>query len=43
MVVESTTTTLLTVTTPPCTVTADFHVVLKRPTPMNTPLHLRAR
>jgi acyl-coenzyme A thioesterase PaaI-like protein len=29
--------------TPPCTVTADFHVVLKRPTPMNTPLHLRAR
>ena len=29
--------------TPPCTVTADFHVHLKRPTPMNTPLHLRAR
>ena len=29
--------------TPPCTVTADFHVTLKRPTPMNTPLHLRAR
>jgi acyl-coenzyme A thioesterase PaaI-like protein len=28
---------------PPCTVTADFHVVLKRPTPMDTPLHLRAR
>lgn len=28
--------------TPPCTVTADFHVTLKRPTPMNTPLHLRA-
>ena len=28
--------------TPPCTVTADFHVVLKRPTPMNTPLRLRA-
>src|SRR5205807_5683300 len=28
--------------TPPCTVTADFHVVLKRPTPMNTPLQLRA-
>ena len=28
--------------TPPCTVTSDFHVVLKRPTPMNTPLHLRA-
>ena len=29
--------------TPPCTVTADFHVTLKRPTPMNVPLHLRAR
>ena len=29
--------------TPPCTVTADFHVVLKRPTPMDTDLHLRAR
>ena len=28
---------------PPCTVTADFHVVLKRPTPMDAPLHLRAR
>ena len=28
--------------TAPCTVTSDFHVVLKRPTPMNTPLHLRA-
>ena len=27
---------------PPCTVTADFHVTLKRPTPMNVPLHLRA-
>ena len=27
---------------PPYTVTADFHVVLKRPTPM-APLHLRAR
>ena len=27
---------------PPCTVTADFHVVLKRPTPMDAPLHLRA-
>jgi acyl-coenzyme A thioesterase PaaI-like protein len=26
---------------PPYTVTADFHVVLKRPTPM-APLHLRA-
>jgi len=29
--------------TPPCTVTADFHVVLKRPTPMTEPVHLRAR
>jgi len=29
-------------TTPPCTVTSDFHVVLKRPTPMETPLHIRA-
>jgi len=29
--------------TPPCTVTADFHVVLKRPTPMDTVLKLRAR
>ncbi|MBL8860856.1 MAG: PaaI family thioesterase [Planctomycetes bacterium] len=28
---------------PPCTVTADFHVKLKRPTPMDGPLHLRAR
>ncbi|HSP16508.1 MAG TPA: PaaI family thioesterase [Thermoanaerobaculia bacterium] len=28
---------------PPCTVTADFHVVLKRPTPMDAPLRLRAR
>ena len=28
--------------TPPCTVTADFHVTLKRPTPMNVPLRLRA-
>ena len=27
---------------PPCTVTSDFHVVLKRPTPMDVPLHLRA-
>jgi len=26
----------------PATVTSDFHVTLKRPTPMNTPLHLRA-
>jgi acyl-coenzyme A thioesterase PaaI-like protein len=28
---------------PPCTVTADYHVTLKRPTPMDAPLHLRAR
>jgi acyl-coenzyme A thioesterase PaaI-like protein len=28
--------------TPPCTVTADFHVTLKRPTPMG-PVHLSAR
>jgi acyl-coenzyme A thioesterase PaaI-like protein len=28
---------------PPTTVTADFHVKLKRPTPMETPLHLTAR
>ena len=28
---------------PPCTVTADFHVTLKRPTPMDTTLKLRAR
>jgi len=26
----------------PATVTADFHVTLKRPTPTGTPLHLRA-
>ena len=26
----------------PCTVTADFHVQLKRPTPMNVPIHLHA-
>jgi acyl-coenzyme A thioesterase PaaI-like protein len=30
-------------TTPPCTVTADFHVVLKRPTPTDAPLELSAR
>jgi len=30
-------------TTPPCTVTADFHVMLKRPTPMDVPLTLKAR
>ncbi len=29
--------------TPPCTVTADFHVTLKRPTPMDRVLHLAAR
>jgi acyl-coenzyme A thioesterase PaaI-like protein len=28
---------------PPCTVTADFHVVLKRPTPMDAPVKLTAR
>ncbi len=28
---------------PPCTVTADFHVKLKRPTPMDEPVLLRAR
>ena len=28
---------------PPCTVTADFHVTLKRPTPMDAPIKLRAR
>lgn len=29
--------------TPPFTVTADFHVKLKRPTPSDTPLEVRAR
>ena len=29
--------------TPPSTVTADFHVTLKRPTPMDVPLKLTAR
>ena len=29
--------------TPPCTVTADFHVKLKRPTPLDATLHLSAR
>jgi acyl-coenzyme A thioesterase PaaI-like protein len=29
--------------TPPCTVTADFHVKLKRPTPMDRALRLTAR
>jgi acyl-coenzyme A thioesterase PaaI-like protein len=28
---------------PPCSVTAEFHVVLRRPTPSNAPLALRAR
>ncbi len=28
--------------TPPCTVTSDFHVQLKRPTPMDALLHLSA-
>ena len=27
----------------PCTVTAEFHVKLLRPTPSNVPIHLRAR
>ena len=27
----------------PCTVTADFHVVLRRPTPIGVPLRIRAR
>ncbi|HUO85331.1 MAG TPA: PaaI family thioesterase [Thermoanaerobaculia bacterium] len=30
------------VSAPPCTVTADFHVQLKRPTPMDEPVRLRA-
>ncbi len=29
--------------TPPCTVTADFHVRLLRPTPLGVPVRLRAR
>lgn len=29
--------------TPPCTVTAEFHVKLKRPTPTNAPMHLSAK
>jgi acyl-coenzyme A thioesterase PaaI-like protein len=28
--------------TPPCTVTADFHVTLKRPTPMDAAIKMRA-
>lgn len=27
----------------PCTVTADFHVKLRRPTPVDAPVHLKAR
>ena len=30
-------------TTPPCTVTAEFHVKMKRPTPTNGPVLLRAK
>ena len=30
-------------TEPDCTVTADFHVKLLRPTPFDLPIHLRAR
>jgi len=29
--------------TPPCTVTADFHVTLKRPTPMDAGIKMRAK
>ena len=29
--------------TPPCTVTADFHVKLRRPTPLDGPVHLVAK
>jgi acyl-coenzyme A thioesterase PaaI-like protein len=29
--------------TPPCTVTADYAIRLRRPTPSNAPVHLRAR
>ena len=28
---------------PPCTVTSDFHVTLKRPTPIDQPLRMRAK
>ena len=28
---------------PPCTVTADFHVRMKHPTPSDRPVHLSAR
>lgn len=27
---------------PPCTVTAEYKIVMKKPTPMNHPIHLRA-
>jgi acyl-coenzyme A thioesterase PaaI-like protein len=30
-------------TTPPCTVTAEFHVKLRRPTPSDRPVHLTAK
>lgn len=30
-------------TTPPCTVTAEFHVKLKRPTPTDGPIRLKAK
>jgi acyl-coenzyme A thioesterase PaaI-like protein len=29
--------------TPPCTVTAEFHVKLKKPTPIDAPIELRAK
>ena len=29
--------------TPPCTVTADFHVRMRHPTPTDAPVHLRSR
>ncbi|MEZ4302825.1 MAG: PaaI family thioesterase, partial [Polyangiaceae bacterium] len=29
--------------TPPCTVTAEFHVKLRRPTPLSGPVHLKAK
>ena len=29
--------------TPDCTVTADFHIKLRRPTPFDAPIHLKAR
>jgi acyl-coenzyme A thioesterase PaaI-like protein len=30
------------ITTPPCTVTADYHIKLRRPTPAKSIIHLRA-